>query len=88
MTLKAVRDTVIVKIEYATKIGNIVVPDGAKQYHGDFTGIVVSVGPDYPYELKEGDRLYFTRHEGHKIRSKGEWYLSLREKWCLAKEVE
>lgn len=87
--IKAVRDTIIVELEYADKISGIVVPDSAKQYHGDFKGKVVAVGPDYPYnDIKPGDYVFFNRHEGHRIYIKDKMYLSLRNKWVQAKKVK
>lgn len=88
MALKAVRNCVIVKLLYDEKIGSIVVPETAKQYSGSFTGKVVAIGPEYRYDLKVGDKVYFRRHEGHRIRYRGENYLSLRSRWVFAKEVE
>ena len=85
--IKAVRDTVIVRVIYAEKTGLIEIPDQAKQYSGNFCGRVISVGPDYKYDLKAGDKVYFRRHEGHKVIIDDITYLSLRSKWCIAKEV-
>lgn len=86
MRLEAVRDTVLVKIEYAEKIGSIIIPDKAKQYSGDFKGIVKSVGPDYKYDVKEGDRVYFYRHEGHKVIVNEETFMSLRARWLMGRD--
>ena len=87
--IKAVRDWVVVKLRYKEQTGSIVIPDSAQQYSGDFYGEVVSIGPDYKYDLKTGDKIAFVRHEGFKIFDKdGEEYLSLRERWVLGKIEE
>ena len=86
MKLEAVRNTVIVKIEYEEKIGSIIIPDNAKQYSGDFKGRVISVGPDYKYDVKKGDRVYFYRHEGHKVIKDDETYMSLRARWLMGRD--
>jgi len=87
--IKAVRDTIIVSVEYAEKIGSVIVPDQAKQYHGSFTGKVIAIGQEYPYqdELKVGDTIWFRRHEGHKVIVGDKTYLSLRNKWVVAKGI-
>ena len=87
MSLKAIRDTIIIRIEYEKETkGGIVIPDGAKQYHGSFTGRVISVGPEYKYDVKVGDLVGFRRHEGHRLRYKGRDFLSLRSKWVECKK--
>lgn len=87
MKLKAVRDTILVKIIYADKMRGIVVPERVKQYSGNMWGEVVSVGPDYKYDVKRGDKVYYRRHEGFKIIVGQEEFISLRNKWVVAKEV-
>ena len=85
--LKAVRDTIIIFTEYSTQSkGGIYIPEVAKQYHGSFMGRVVDVGPEYPYDVKPGDRIAYVRHEGHVILHKGNKYLSLRAKWVVGRE--
>ena len=84
--LQALRDEVIIKEKYQEKAGNIVIPKTAKKfqlYDGDIEYIVVSVGPDYPYPLKEGDRIIIQRHEGKPIVYKGERYFVMRERWVM-----
>ena len=84
--LNAVRDMVIVELEYAEKVGSIIIPDVAKQYHGPVWGRVVSVGPDYKHGLKPGDKVYYRRHEGYVIRIGEKIYMALKEKWVAATE--
>lgn len=87
--LKAVRDTIIVSIEYSDQSkGGIVIPETAKQYSGSFVGIVHSVGPDYKYDVKPGDKVYIRRHEGFKILHKGTTYFSMRSRWVVGKQKE
>lgn len=87
MSLRAVRNTIIVRVRYAEKSeGGIVIPDKAKQYNGSFVGDVHSVGPEYKYDVKVGDCVHFVRHEGHRIRWQGKAYLSLRAKWVVSRE--
>lgn len=64
--IRAVNDDVIVKAEYDEKSGLIYIPDQAKIESGEFYGEVISIGPEYPFrnEIKVGDRVVFTRHEG------------------------
>ncbi len=89
MSLRAVRDTIIVKTIYAERNegGKIIIPDykGSKKYHADFYGEVISVGPKYPYKVKPGDKIYFRRHEGKKIFYEGEEYIVLSEKFVEAR---
>lgn len=66
----AVGSMVITKLQYAEKMGSFYVPDNAKQNSGDFTGEVVSVGPDYPDKsLRVGNRIIYLRGEGYKFRT-------------------
>jgi len=88
MSLRAVRDTIIVRVIYDERSRGIVIPDKAKQYGAAFTGDVISVGVEYKYDVKPGDRIYFRRYEGFKILHKGIAYLCLRAKWVVGKQVE
>ena len=93
MDLEAVRDTLIVRVEYLKKIGNstIIIPEGhgIKDNHMDFVGHVLSVGPDVTLEVKSGDKIVFTRNEGHKITTvNGENIISLSQKWVEGKVCE
>jgi co-chaperonin GroES (HSP10) len=79
--LQALRNEVIVKPIYVKQQGLIVIPQGAlkfKQYDAEVYGLVESVGPRYPYELKAGDLIIFERHEGTRIKYQGENYLRLK----------
>ncbi|MDO8488745.1 MAG: hypothetical protein Q7S42_01340 [Candidatus Omnitrophota bacterium] len=41
------------------------------------------MGPEYPYELKAGDKVCWVRHEGKKIIYSGEIYFKVKERWVL-----
>jgi co-chaperonin GroES (HSP10) len=88
--LQALHDTIIVKPTYEETRSDIIIPQSAKQfkqYHGEVRGLVVSVGPEYPYrkDLKPGDVVTFQRHEGFTFQYQGEKYLKVREKWIHGK---
>lgn len=89
--LSAFRDEIIVRPVFEEQKGLIEIPESAqeyKQYHGSVFGEVVAIGKDYKYELKIGDRIIFTRHEGRRITADGEKYLVLKSKWVHAKVIE
>jgi len=90
MLLKAVSDTIIIKLDYADKMHGLIVPDSAKQYHGEFVGIVESVGPacSFRNDLKKGERVKIVRHEGHKIICSQEEYFCVSERWVVGKEIK
>jgi len=80
-------DKIIVRLEYeGISQGGIVIPDNAKQYSGNFWGVVEAVGPDYPYNLKKGAKIHFPRHEGWRFEHKKKAYMCLRAKWINAEE--
>jgi len=84
---RAFRDEVLVKLIYKESIdnGKFLIPETGSEhkYHSDFYGEVVSIGPDYPYELSIGDKVMFQRHEGRPIRVGDDDYLLLRERWVM-----
>ena len=89
--LQALDDNIIVKIIYEKQRGNLIIPDSAniyKKYNGKVFGLVESVGPRYPYDIKPGQIVSFRRHEGKVIKFEGEIYLKLREEWVDAKLYE
>ena len=84
--LKAIKDWVIVRQEYAKESGGVIIPDTARkfqQYDGSIRYIVIAVGPDYPYRLKKGDRVEIVRHEGRKFIYDGEEYYKMKAKWIV-----
>jgi co-chaperonin GroES (HSP10) len=78
MTLQAVGDQVIVRQFYHEKEGSIYIPDTAKKYNAAFYGEVISVGPESKEDIKVGDKIAWTRHEGFEIEHDGIVYLALR----------
>ena len=85
--IKAMRNTVVVKLHYKENVGKIILAECAKQYNAPFYGEVVSVGPDFKFkdELTKGDKLVFFRHEGKKIHWNNEEYLVLKEMHVMGK---
>lgn len=89
--LQALRDEIIVKSVFVKQEGSILIPDCGqeyKQYHGEVVGEVISVGKDYKYNLKPGDKIVFVRHEGKRIKFGGELYLVLKARWVMGKVNE
>ncbi len=87
--LKATFDNIIVKADYKETAVNsiIIIPDQFKKRISSYDGIVISVGPNYKDGVVPGDRVVFTRGEGYSVWYKDEEYLSLQEKWILARRV-
>ena len=85
--LQAVSDTIIIKLDYADKMRSLIVPDSAKQYSGEFVGIVESVGPacSFRNDLKKGDFVALERHEGWIVMQGMEKYFAISERWILGK---
>lgn len=89
--LYAANDYVVVKIDYKEKIGKFYVPDNKKQYTANFTGKVVSVGPDVRLDIEAGDEIIILRmegggHEGFKVITDSEEYWSVKSRWIYGKE--
>lgn len=82
--LKAVYDTLIVKVKYKQLSDIIYIPDTAAKQVCAFWAEVVSIGPDFPYDVRVGDRIAFPRHEGISVWHDGEQYYCLKHRWCLA----
>jgi co-chaperonin GroES (HSP10) len=86
----ATNDYCIVKIDFKKKIGSFYVPDNKQQYTADFTGIVVSVGPDCRFGIKEGDEIIILRmegggHEGFPVRTNNGDFFAIRGRWIYGK---
>lgn len=85
--LKPLGDRVIVRILDAEEktAGGIVLPDTAKEKPTQ--GLVVSVGPGRlmdngklsPMEVKEGDKVLFSKYGGTEVKVDGEEYTILRQ---------
>lgn len=80
--IQAVNDDIIVRPVFKEGIGAILLPDQAKPQEGEFYGTVVSVGPLFQEEIKPGQKVLFTRHEGFKLEAE-ETLLRLRPSWVL-----
>ena len=91
--LQPLADRIVVrpiKKEEVTK-GGIVLPDTAQEKPQD--GEVIAVGPGkltddgkrLPMDVKEGDKIIFTRYAGTEIRLEDEELLILRDSDVLAK---
>ena len=86
----AVRNTLLVELKYAEKIGSIYLHEDSKQYEGNFWGEVISVGPEVSFkdQVKRGDKVHYLRHEGFTVQKGFQDYISLREKWIAGKEIK
>ena len=87
MKIKPLNDRVIVtRMEEEQKTaGGIIIPDTAKEKPQE--GKVVAVGPGkrdddgkrVPLEVKEGDRILFSKYAGTEIKIDGEEHIFMRE---------
>ncbi len=87
MKVRPLNDRILVKRleeEEKTK-GGIIIPDSAKEKPAE--GKVIAVGPGrhndkgdiIPMQVKEGDRVLFSKYGGTDIKLDGEDYLIMRE---------
>ena len=87
MKIRPLQDRLILKRveeEERTK-GGIIIPDTAKEKPQE--GEVIAVGPGkvtddgkkIPMEVKEGDRVLFSKYAGTEIKIEGEEHLIMRE---------
>jgi len=92
MNVKPLGDRVVVQVleqEEKTKSG-IVLPDTAKEkpQQGKVmavgTGRVLDNGTKVPLEVKEGDKIIFSKYSGTEVKIEGEEYLILSERDILA----
>ncbi len=87
MKIKPLNDRILVKrVEKEEKtVGGIIIPDTAKEKPQE--GKVVAVGPGkmdengkrIPMEIKEGDRILFSKYAGTEIKIDDEEHLFMRE---------
>ena len=92
MNIKPLNDRLIVKRvkEEQKTAGGIIIPDSAKEK--PLEGKVVAVGPGkldekgkrIPMEVKEGDRVLFSKYAGNEIKIEGEEHVFMREDDILA----
>ncbi len=84
--IKAIHDTLIVKKSYELESKLVIIPKTAQKYSaydGKIKYEVVSVGTDFPYDVKAGDTIEMVRHEGKKFLFDGEEYYKVKERWVL-----
>ncbi len=87
MNLRPLQDRILVqRVEEETKTkGGIIIPDTAKEKPAE--GKVVAIGNGkrdeggnrIPLEVKEGDRVLFSKYAGTEVKIDGEEYLIMRE---------
>ncbi len=92
MKIRPLNDRVIVKrVEEEQKtVGGIIIPDTAKEKPQE--GKIVAAGPGkrdddgkrIPLEVKEGDRILFSKYAGTEIKINGEEHIFMREDDILA----
>ncbi len=89
--LKPLGDRVVVELIEAEKqtSSGIVIPDSAKELHegkvlATSTGRVLENGQRIDLEVKEGDRIIFSKYSGTEVKYEGNDYLILRESDILA----
>ena len=92
MKIRPLNDRVIVKrVEEERKtVGGIIIPDTAKEKPQE--GKIVAAGPGkrdddgkrIPLEVKEGDRILFSKYAGTEIKINGEEHIFMREDDILA----
>ncbi len=92
MKLKPLGDRIVVKVlsqEEKTR-GGIVLPDTAKEKPQEAeviavgTGRVLDNGQKMPLEVKEGDKVLFSKYGGTEVKVDGEEFLILSERDVLA----
>ncbi len=92
MKLKPLGDRIVVKVlsqEEKTR-GGIVLPDTAKEKPQEAevvavgSGRVLDNGQKMPLEVKEGDKVLFSKYGGTEVKVDGEEYLILSERDVLA----
>ncbi len=87
MKIRPLNDRLLVKRleEEAKTAGGIIIPDSAKEKPAE--GAVVAVGPGklndkgdrVALQVKEGDRVLFSKYGGTDVKIDGEDYLIMRE---------
>ncbi|MDH5717362.1 MAG: co-chaperone GroES [Spirochaetia bacterium] len=92
MAIKPLADRVLIQPldEKEEKIGNIYIPDTAKEKPNE--GTIVAVGPGkatddgkiVPMQVKKGDKVLYGKYSGTEIKEGGKEYLIVRESDVLA----
>ena len=97
MKIRPLHDRVLVRRveEEETTKGGIIIPDTAKEK--PIEGIVVAVGSGksegegkkkVPLEVKEGDRVLFSKYAGTEVKIEGEDHLIMKEEDIIATIVK
>ena len=81
--LKAVGKNLVVKLVHDEKVGTIIIPDTAQAQNSGFHGLVISVGEEFQYDVKPGDKVIYFRSEGFVFDHENEEYLSVHQKHVL-----
>ncbi len=88
MTVKPVGRRVLVKRveEEEKKVGNIIIPDTAKEkpQMGEVIEVADVPKDDEPLPVKKGDKVIFGKYAGTEVEIDGEEYLILNEDDILA----
>jgi len=91
MNIKPLADRVLIEPieQQEERIGNIIIPDTAKEKPQE--GKVIAVGPGrqdngkvVPLQVKVGDRVLYGKYAGTEIKKDGKEYLIVRESDILA----
>ena len=92
MAIKPLADRVLIEAleEKEEKIGNIYIPDTAKEKPNE--GKIVTAGPGkmtedgklIPMQVKKGQRVLYSKYSGTEIKESGKEYLIVRESDILA----
>jgi chaperonin GroES len=91
MGLKPLGDRVLIRVEETENAlpSGLVIPDTAKEKPQE--GLVVAVGPGsyhegtrIPLDVKEGDRVLFSKYGGTEVKVGGEELMILNERDVLA----
>lgn len=87
MKLRPLNDRILIqRVESEEKtVGGIIIPDSAKEKPSE--GKVAAIGPGkrnkkgerIPLDLKEGDKVLFSKYGGTEVKLDGEDYLIMRE---------
>ncbi len=92
MNLRPLHDRIMVrKLEEAEqKVGNIIIPDSAKEKPQQAeviavgNGKLLETGERAPLDVKAGDRILFGKYSGSETKIDGDEYLILKEDEILA----
>jgi chaperonin GroES len=92
MKLRPLHDRVIVqRIEEENRTpGGIIIPDTAKEkpQQGKVVAVgkgkILDNGKEIPLNVKEGDRILFSKYAGTEVKIEGQEYLIMREDDILA----